>query len=242
MRTDNRKADELRPVSFVPDFQYNPSGSVLVAVGRTRVICSASVVEGVPRWMTNEGAAGGWLTAEYQMLPGATGDRVPREVSRGRISGRSAEIQRLIGRSLRAVVDLEKIPGKTIYVDCDVLDADGGTRCAAITGASVAVELALRKMFRGGALSDWPMRARVAAVSVGVVGGEILLDLCYAEDSAAEVDMNLVMTSAGAFIEIQGTAEGAPFDETQLQAMLASGKKAIAELCALQKKTVADCG
>jgi ribonuclease PH len=241
MRIDDRKPDQLRPVSFTPGFQRHPEGSVLACFGQTRVICSASVVEGVPRWMTNESRPGGWLTAEYQMLPGSTADRVTRELSRGYPSGRSSEIQRLVGRSLRAVVDLSKLPGKTLYVDCDVLDADGGTRCAAITGGSVAVELALRKLFQEGRLSEWPMRSRVAAVSVGIVGGEVLLDLCYAEDSGADVDMNVVMTSAGSFVEIQGTAEAAPFDDEQLNGMLGAARKGIHEICALQKETVANC-
>jgi len=236
-RIDQRRPEQLRRVSFETGFQAHPAGSVLAAFGNTRVICAVTAVDGVPRWMP-AGDARGWLTAEYQMLPGATAERTPREVGRGQVSGRSSEIQRLIGRSLRATLDLSKIPGRTLYVDCDVLDADGGTRCAAVTGACVALELALLKLLGTGALRDWPMVRRVAAVSVGIVHGEALLDLCYAEDSAAAVDMNVVMTSHGRFVEVQGTAEQDPFSREQMDGMLALAENGLQELFRLQGEAV----
>jgi ribonuclease PH len=236
-RVDGRRPDELRSVSFQTGFQKQPAGSVLAVFGNTRVICAVSVVEGVPRWMS-PGDERGWLTAEYQMLPGATAERSPREVGRGQVSGRSSEIQRLIGRSLRATLDLSKLPGRTLYVDCDVLDADGGTRCAAVTGACVALELALLKLMAKGVLREWPMVRRVAGVSVGIVKGEVLLDLCYAEDSAAAVDMNVVMTSHGHFVELQGTAEHHPFNHEQMNAMLALAEGGLQEMFRLQGKAV----
>jgi ribonuclease PH len=232
-RNDGRARDQLRPISFELDFQRAPAGSVLVTCGNTRVLCAASVENSVPRWMSAEGKEGGWITAEYQMLPGATAPRGSRE--RSRPSGRSSEIQRLIGRSLRSVVDLEKIPGKTISLDCDVLDADGGTRCASICGSAVALELALQRMFEAGELKEWPMLSRVAAISVGLLGGQEILDLCYEEDSAAEVDMNVVMTSQGEFVELQGTAEEHPFSRAQLNALLAIAEKGIQEILDLQQ-------
>ncbi|MBO4619166.1 MAG: ribonuclease PH, partial [Victivallales bacterium] len=195
-RLDGRQNNELRPLAFVPDYQLHPLGSVLAVCGRTRVVCAVSVEDAVPSWMKAQNVSGGWITAEYQMLPSATNTRSTREVTKGKLSGRSAEIQRLIGRSLRAVVDLEKLPGLTLHVDCDVIDADGGTRCASITGACAALERAAAKLVADGTLAENPIKARVAAVSVGIVNGEPLLDLCYEEDSAAEVDMNVVMTSA----------------------------------------------
>jgi ribonuclease PH len=236
-RVDQRRPEQLRRVSFQSGFQQHPAGSVLVAFGNTRVICSVSVVDGVPRWMAS-GDGRGWLTAEYQMLPGATAERSQREVGRGQVSGRSSEIQRLIGRSLRATLDLARIPGRTLYVDCDVLDADGGTRCAAVTGACVALEVALLKLLETGALRDWPMVRRVAAVSVGMVNGEALLDLCYTEDSAAGVDMNVVMTSNGQFVEVQGTAEQDPFSREQMNGMLALAEGGLQELFRLQGEAV----
>ncbi len=238
-RNDGRGAAELRPVNFQAGFQKHPAGSVLVEMGGTRVICSVSVVPGVPRWMQEQGRVGGWLTSEYAMLPGSTGDRVARESGRGGVSGRSQEIQRLVGRSLRSVVDMTKLGTRTVYVDCDVLDADGGTRCAAITGASVALELALRQLLAKGELREWPLREHVAAVSVGVVNGEPVLDLCYVEDSAAEVDMNVVMTAGGKFVEVQGTAEKAPFTPADLQALLALADGGLKQLFALQQKALA---
>jgi ribonuclease PH len=235
MRIDQRRPDQLRSLRFVNDFQRHPAGSTLVEFGETRVICSVSVLPGVPRWMTEQGVPGGWLTAEYQMLPGATADRAPRESVRTGPSGRTQEIQRLIGRSLRAVLDLERIGQRTIHVDCDVLDADGGTRCAAVTGASVAVELAMRKLFAAGQITTRPLREHVAAVSVGMVEGQPYLDLCYREDSAADVDMNVVMTAGGKFVEVQGTAEGAPFSDAEMQQLLALARAGLADVFALQK-------
>ena len=237
-RCDGRTCDALRPLSFVLNYQHNPPGSVLVAFGGTRVLCSASMVGGVPRWMRDQNISGGWITAEYQMLPGATTRRTPRESTLPRPSGRSLEIQRLVGRSLRAVVDLGRLPNATFYVDCDVLDADGGTRCAAVTGASVALELALRKLLLTGQINSWPIKQRVAGVSVGVVGGVPLLDLCYAEDAAAEVDMNVVMVADGRFVEVQGTAEDEPFSGEAMGEMLALAKRGLAEVFAAQKRAV----
>lgn len=220
-RQDGRSPDQLRPVTLVPDFQRHPLGSVLAVCGNTRVICAVSLEEKVPSWMKAQNVPGGWITAEYQMLPSATGTRGDRESTKGKISGRTAEIQRLVGRSLRAVVDLEKLPGITLHVDCDVIDADGGTRCASITGACAALELACRRLRKQGRLAEWPVKARVAAVSAGLVEDQPLLDLCYAEDSAAQVDMNVVMTDKGRFVEIQGTGEEATFDQDQLDQLLA---------------------
>ena len=210
-----RLADRLRPVAFLLDYQKSPTGSVLVSQGGTRVICAVSVTEGVPPWMRSEGKTGGWLTAEYRMMPGSTDPRQSRKES-----GRSTEIQRLIGRSLRAIVDLAKLPGLTVTVDCDVLDADGGTRCASITGASVALELAVRRLAQAGRITENPLTARVAAVSVGMVGGRALLDLCYEEDSAADVDMNVVMTDRGRFVEVQGSGKESTFSRTEMNDML----------------------
>src|SRR5205814_4336923 len=200
MRNDGRRPDQLRPLELEPDFLEQPHGSVLFAQGRTKVLCTASVQEGVPRWLYGKGR--GWLTAEYSLLPASTGDRTEREASRGRLGGRTVEIQRLIGRSLRAVTDFEALGERTLWVDCDVLQADGGTRCAAISGAYVAARRALERFGLSRTLTE-----SVAAVSVGIVDGEPLLDLDYSEDSQAEVDMNVVMTGAGALVEVQATAE-----------------------------------
>ena len=235
-RLDGRRNNELRPLAFVPDYQLHPLGSVLAVCGRTRVVCAVSVENAVPSWMKAQGVSGGWITAEYQMLPSATNTRSTREVTKGKLSGRSAEIQRLIGRSLRAVVDLEKLPGITLHVDCDVIDADGGTRCASITGTCAALERAAAKLVADGTLAENPIKARVAAVSVGIVNGEPLLDLCYEEDSAAEVDMNVVMTSAGRFVELQGTGEEATFDDGQLASLLALARQGLAGLFAEQER------
>lgn len=235
-RLDGRQFNELRPLAFVPDFQIHPLGSVLAVCGRTRVVCAVSVENAVPPWMKAQGVPGGWITAEYQMLPSSTNTRSTREVTKGKLSGRSAEIQRLIGRSLRAVVDLEKLPGITLHVDCDVLDADGGTRCASITGACAALERAAAKLLADGTIAENPIKARVAAVSVGIVHGEPMLDLCYEEDSAAEVDMNVVMTSTGRFVELQGTGEEATFDDAQLASLLALAKHGLAGLFAEQQR------
>ena len=229
-RLDGRQCDELREWELTLDFQRHPAGSVLVRCGNTRVICAVSVEEGVPRWMKEQGVAGGWITGEYQMLPSATATRTEREVVRGKLSGRSAEIQRLVGRSLRAAVDLDKLPGLTLHVDCDVIDADGGTRCASITGASVALQLAARRLLADGRISEWPLLSPVAAVSVGIVDGTPMLDLCYREDSAAAVDMNVVMTAAGRYVEIQGTGEEATFSDDELAQLLALARKGLGDI------------
>lgn len=236
MRTDGRGRGQLRPITFELDVQRAPLGSVLVACGHTRVLCSASVEDAVPRWFGDR--PGGWITAEYEMLPGATRPRGRRE--RGQPSGRTSEIQRLIGRSLRAVVDLAKLPAQTFHLDCEVLDADGGTRCASICGAAVALELALSRLSGQGDLPVWPLRSRVAAVSVGLLDGRELLDLCYTEDAAAAVDMNVVMTSAGEFVELQGTAEEHPFSRGQLDRLLGLAEYGIREIFARQEAALAD--
>ena len=238
LRADGRRVDELRSVRFQNHIAPHATGSTLIEWGNTRVICGVTIEESVPRWMKDQGVVGGWITAEYSMLPYSTLTRKPRDISKGKIDGRSQEIQRLIGRATRSAVDLEKLGSRTICVDCDVLQADGGTRTAAITGSIVALELAFQRLIREGLLSMSPMSNAVAAVSVGVVAGRPLLDLCYTEDVGAAVDMNLVMTGAGEFIELQGTGEEATFDETQLAAMLALGKSGIKSLLALQRSAL----
>ncbi len=235
-RQDGRQPNQLRTLAFVPDFQRHPLGSVLAVCGNTRVICAVSVEQSVPGWMKAQNVSGGWITAEYQMLPSATHTRGNREVTKGHISGRSAEIQRLIGRALRAVVDLEKLPGITLHVDCDVIDADGGTRCASITGACAALELAAKRLVANGTLTESPIKARVAAVSVGIVDGVPMLDLCYSEDSAAQVDMNIVATDGGRFVEIQGTGEEYTFDNEQLQQLMALANEGLKGLFAEQAR------
>ena len=217
-RHDGRAPDELRPVSIEPGFVRTATGSALITVGGTRVICTASVVEDVPKWLAGEGR--GWVTAEYGMLPASTGERKKRDVSKGRPDGRTVEIQRLIGRSLRAVVDFEALGERTVYVDCDVLEADGGTRCAAITGGYVALQLALERVVEEGLLERLPLTGSVAAVSCGVVDGVPCLDLDYPEDSTAEVDMNVVMTGDGGLVEVQGTAERTPLTRASLDELL----------------------
>jgi ribonuclease PH len=217
-RTDGRAADELRPVRITRNWLDHPAGSVLVEFGRTRVLCAASAAEGVPRWRRGSGL--GWVTAEYAMLPASTNTRTDRESVKGRIGGRTHEISRLIGRSLRAVVDYRALGENTIVLDCDVLQADGGTRTAAITGAYVALADAVDRLRGAGALTGEPLRGSVAAVSVGIVGGQPLLDLCYVEDSTADTDLNVVMTGDGRFVEVQGTAEGEPFDRSVLTGLL----------------------
>lgn len=234
-RLDGRAADQIRPVAFEIGIAPHASGSVLVAMGNTRVICAVMIDEGVPRWMKEQGVIGGWLTAEYSMLPYSTLTRKPRDISKGRLDGRSSEIQRLIGRSLRAVVDLEKLGQRTMYVDCDVLQADGGTRTAAITGASLAVALACRKLVDDKRLSALPIRNLVAAVSAGVLDGAPVLDLNYEEDKAVSVDFNLVATESGEFVELQGSGEEATFSQDQLTQMLTLGRKGIAELVDAQR-------
>ena len=234
-RCDGRQANELRPIRFQNGIAPNATGSTLIEWGQTRVICGVMVEESVPRWMKEQNVAGGWITAEYSMLPYSTQQRKQRDATRGKVEGRSMEIQRLIGRSLRAALDLEKIGARTIWIDCDVLQADGGTRTAAITGAYVALRLAVKKLLADKKLLQDPMLNQVAAVSVGVVEGQVLLDLCYAEDAAAQVDMNLVMTGAGQFIELQGSGEEATFTEEQLAAMVHVGKAGLQRLFAAQQ-------
>jgi ribonuclease PH len=218
-RSGGRAADELRPISIEPGFMRSATGSALIAAGGTRVICTASVQESVPKWLAGQGR--GWLTAEYGMLPASTGERKQRDVTRGRLDGRTVEIQRLIGRSIRGVVDFPALGERTVYVDCDVLEADGGTRCAAITGGYVALELACRQLLDSGAIGRVPLTGSVAAVSCGVVDGEPLLDLDYPEDSAAVVDANVVMTGDGGLVEVQATAERTPLSRTHLDELLA---------------------
>ena len=217
-RSGGRAADELRPISIEPGFMRSATGSALIAAGGTRVICTASVQESVPKWLAGKGR--GWLTAEYGMLPASTGERKQRDVTRGRLDGRTVEIQRLIGRSIRGVVDFAALGERTVYVDCDVLEADGGTRCAAITGGYVALELACRRLLDSGTIDQLPLTGSVAAVSCGVVDGEPLLDLDYPEDSAAEVDANVVMTGDGGLVEVQATAERTPLSRTHLDELL----------------------
>lgn len=235
MRHDGRRADELRPVRIERGFTEYAEGSVLVSFGRTRVLCTASVEESVPPFL--KGTGQGWVTAEYGMLPRATHTRTPREAAKGKQGGRTLEIQRLIGRSLRAVVDLAALGERQVVLDCDVLQADGGTRTAAITGAWVALADACDALVARGVLEASPVRDQVAAVSVGLVGGEALLDLDYAEDSSCDTDMNVVMTGAGGFVELQGTAEHGAFDRGALEAMLALAEKGIGELLAAQRES-----
>lgn len=236
-RGDGRQAAQSRPVIITPDFIRNSEGSVLIELGATRVICTASVEDAVPQFLRDTGR--GWVTAEYGMLPGSSPTRIPREATRGRVGGRTQEIQRLIGRSLRAITDLTALGPRTIWLDCDVIQADGGTRTAAITGAYVALALAVRRLRQRGLLAGDPLHNSVAAVSVGVVDGEVLVDLCYEEDSRAEVDMNLVMTGDGQFVEVQGTAEAKPFSAEHLLAMTRLGAAAIGELTAYQRAVLA---
>ena len=236
MRRDGRGADELRPIRIEPGFMRSATGSALIEAGGTRVICTASVDESVPRWMKGQGK--GWVTAEYGMLPASTGDRKQRDVSKGRPDGRTVEIQRLIGRSLRGVIDFKALGERTVWIDCDVLEADGGTRCASITGGYVALELALARLVAEGKLDALPLTGSIAAVSCGVVDGEPLLDLDYPEDSTAEVDMNVVMTGDGGLIEVQATGERTPLSRTSLDALLALAATGIEELRAAQRAAV----
>src|SRR5512139_1585919 len=236
MRLDGRLPEQLRPTRITPNYLIHAEGSVLVEAGKTKVICTASVEDRVPPFRRNSGK--GWVTAEYGMLPRATSTRTQRESSAGKIGGRTHEIQRLIGRSLRAVTDTAAFGERTLWVDCDVLEADGGTRTASITGAFVALALAFEKLRAAGKIARVPLLDHVAAVSVGVVEGEVRLDLCYEEDSRAEVDMNLVMTGAGKLVEIQGTAEGAPFSWHRLEEMGTAARAGIRELFALQTEVL----
>jgi ribonuclease PH len=235
-RSDNRAPNQLRPVKITPEFISTAEGSALIEVGNTRVICTASVEETVPVFQRNTGR--GWVSAEYGMLPRSTLTRSPREAARGRVGGRTYEIQRLIGRSLRAVTDLEKMGERTVWIDCDVIQADGGTRTAAITGAFVALGLAFEKLVEAGTLTSVPLKDFVAAVSVGIVDGEMLLDLCYEEDSRADVDMNFVMTAGRKLVEVQATAEHQVFEESQLAAMIALAKHGLTSLIAKQQSSL----
>ncbi|MDX6710202.1 MAG: ribonuclease [Blastocatellia bacterium] len=236
-RTDGRDTNELRAVRILTDYMPQAEGSALIEMGNTKVICTASVEDRVPPFLRNKGQ--GWVTAEYSMLPRATNQRTPRETGRGGPSGRTHEIQRLIGRSVRAIVDMKRIGERTITLDCDVIQADGGTRTAAITGAYVALELACRRLLQTGQIKRSPMLDQVAAVSVGIVGGRPLLDLKYDEDSGAEVDMNVVCTGDGRFIEVQGTAEGKPFSRVEMDQLLGLAGEGIQKLLILQKEALA---
>ncbi len=237
MRPDGRQPDQLRPITFERDFTTQTDGSILVTAGDTIVLCTASVDEGVPRWMKGKGK--GWVTAEYSMLPGASNERIRREVTKGSPGGRTHEIQRLIGRSLRAVCDMVLLGERQILLDCDVLQADGGTRTASINGAYLALHDALSRLGQRGELKEHPLTEACAAVSVGIVGGIPLLDLPYVEDSTAEVDMNVVMTASGRFIEVQGTAEGMAFTRGELDELLTLAQLGIGEIVALQGELVA---
>jgi ribonuclease PH len=238
VRSEGRAADQLRRVEILPGFVRPATGSALISMGETRVICTASATESVPRWMAGRGT--GWVTAEYGMLPASTGERKQRDVSRGRPDGRTVEIQRLIGRSLRAVIDFQALGERTVYLDCDVLQADGGTRCASITGAYVALALACKRLVAEEKLERSPLTGSVAAVSCGVVGGTALLDLDYPEDSTAEVDANVVMTGGGGLVEVQATAERTPLSRAHLDQLLALAAGGIEQLRAAQERVIAE--
>jgi ribonuclease PH len=235
-RADGRELDQLRPLAIEPGFIDSAHGSVLFSIGKTRLVCTAMVEESVPGWMRGRGT--GWVTSEYGMLPGSTSDRKPRDASRGKLDGRTVEIQRLIGRSLRSVVDFKALGERTIWIDCDVLQADGGTRCAAICGGYAALHLALSGLVDAGKLRELPVSDSVAAVSVGIVGGSPMLDLAYAEDSQAEVDMNVVISGSGQMIEVQATAERTPFGRTSLDDLLSLAATGIEEISALQTRVL----
>ena len=236
-RSDNRAPDQMRPVNIVPNYISTAEGSCLIELGSTRVVCTASIEDTVPQFLRNSGK--GWVTAEYGMLPRSTLTRTPREVTKGRPSGRTHEIQRLIGRSLRAVTDMDKLGERSVLIDCDVIQADGGTRTASITGAFIALGLATTAMVENGVLSASPVRDYVAATSVGVVDGIVMLDLCYEEDSRADVDMNMVITGSGKMVEVQATAEHHPFDDLQLERMMRLARSGIESLIARQKAILA---
>lgn len=237
-RPDGRTPEQLREITFTPNVAPHATGSVLVSFGNTRVICSATIENDVPRWMRSQRVEGGWLTAEYSMLPYSTLERKPRDISRGKLDGRSSEIQRLIGRSLRAVIDLKKIGQRTIWIDCDVLQADGGTRTASVTGGCVAVAIAFNTLMQSGKIKDFPMKKLVAAVSAGVYEGEAVLDLNYLEDKAASVDFNVVMTEAAEFVEVQGSGEEAVFSAEEMSAMLELSRSGISKIISLQKAAI----
>jgi ribonuclease PH len=236
-RPGDRGPGDVRPLRIIPDFVRTADGSVLIELGGTRVLCSAQVVGGVPAW--RRGSGEGWLTAEYSLLPSSTKERTPREAVRGRQDGRTVEIQRFIGRSLRAIIDLTALGERTVYIDCDVIEADGGTRCAAVSGGYLALHLALKRAVDSRALRSLPLSDSVAAVSVGVVGGQPVLDLEYAEDVAAEVDMNVVMTGSGRLIEVQATAEGAPFERHVFDALLELARQGIENISEAQSSLIA---
>ena len=238
-RADGRAANQLRPLRFTNGIAPYATGSTLIEWGNTRVICGVTIEETVPRWMKEQGGSGGWITAEYSMLPYSTLQRKPRDITKGKIDGRSQEIQRLIGRAMRAALDLEKLGPRTICIDCDVLQADGGTRTAAITGAYVALVIAIRRLMAAGKLPENPILHAVGAVSIGIVNNQALLDLCYTEDVGATVDFNMVMNSAGEFIELQGTGEEASFTEAQLAELIALGKAGVRQLLEAQEKALA---
>lgn len=238
-RSDGRAADQIRTVNFELNIAPHATGSVLVSMGNTRVICGVTVEEIVPRWMKEQNVTGGWLTSEYSMLPYSTTTRKPRDISKGRLDGRSTEIQRLIGRSLRAVVDLEKLGPRTMWIDCDVLQADGGTRTAAITGASLAVALACRKLAKDKKVDAPPIKKLVAAVSAGILDGRAIVDLNYEEDKAVTVDFNLVATEDGDFVEVQGSGEESTFAQSELEQMMTLARKGIADLIATQRAVLA---
>jgi ribonuclease PH len=233
IRSDGRRPDELRPVQIEPNYLKYAEGSALISLGNTRVLCAATIEDKVPQWMKGRGT--GWVTAEYSMLPRATQERTQREASKGRLGGRTHEIQRIIGRALRAVTDMAKLGERTVWLDCDVLQADGGTRTAAVTGAWVALALALSQSFDKKDLRKWPLTGQIAATSVGIVAGSPLLDLAYDEDSRAEVDMNVFMTDAGKFTELQGTAEATPFSRSELDVLLGLAESGIRQLLAAQR-------
>jgi ribonuclease PH len=237
MRADGRQNDELRPMTFERDFTVQAAGSVLVSFGETRVLCTASIEENVPRWMKGKGK--GWVTAEYSMLPGASAERINREAAKGKQSGRTQEIQRLIGRSLRSVCDMTLLGERQVIVDCDVLQADGGTRTASICGGYVALHDALTRTIAAGKIAEQPLLTECAAISVGVIDGVPMLDLPYTEDSTAETDMNVVMTGAGGYVEVQGTAEGKPFSRAELDALLDLAEGGIAQIVARQREVLA---
>ena len=238
-RSDGRTPDQIRPISFELNIAPHATGSVLVSMGNTRVICGVTIEEVIPRWMKEQNVSGGWLTAEYSMLPYSTTTRKQRDIAKGRLDGRSTEIQRLIGRSLRAVVDLEKLGSRTMWVDCDVLQADGGTRTAAITGSSLAVALACRKLARDKKVDTPPIRKLVAAVSAGILNGQPVVDLNYEEDKAVTVDFNLVATEDGDFVEVQGSGEESTFAQSELDEMLGLARKGISDLIAAQRAVLA---
>lgn len=236
MRSDKRKDNQLRKIKIIPDFMPNAEGSCLFEIGNTKVICTASVEEKVPPFM--RGKATGWVTAEYGMLPASCGQRISREAARGKQQGRTVEIQRLIGRSMRTICDMDKLGERTIKIDCDVLQGDGGTRCASISGAYIALVIALKKLQKKGIIDSFPIKDHVAAISVGILDKKTILDLCYQEDSTAEVDMNMIMTGKGKFIEVQGTAERDPFSEEDMIKMIKFAKKGIKEIIKVQKQVL----